>query len=55
MTSEIISRNITNLIGELKFVILWERSKLAMQNKFNDGPNWKYSSGKVYAKYFAPR
>lgn len=55
MTSEIISRNIASLIGELKFTILLERSELAIQNKFNDGTNWKYSSGKVYAKYLVPR
>lgn len=36
--SEITLRNITNHIGELKFVVLSERSQLAMKNKFNDRP-----------------
>lgn len=38
MTSEIISRDIINLTEELIFIIVSERSELAVQSKFNDGP-----------------
>lgn len=50
MTSKINSRNIANCIGELKLVIVSQRSELAMQNKFNYGPT-EYSNVKVNAKY----